>query len=108
MGSGKKMVAAGSVKSAPLQIEQIPVQDCCINATIKFITMKKAVNILVYFFLFLATSLSAQNPTNYPTTETEPVHFNTVRIILYIVVPILIIVGYILLRRMYRKKRKDQ
>ncbi|MCB2219171.1 MAG: hypothetical protein KQI35_02165 [Bacteroidetes bacterium] len=67
--------------------------------------MKKAGSaILTGIFYILFVGVHGQNPTHYPSTEHDPVHFNAVNIIVFIIIPIAIVVGFYLIRRNNRKK----
>lgn len=48
--------------------------------------------------------LTAQQPTHYPKTDTEPVNFTIDNIILYIIIPVFLVLIYLMIKR-YRKKR---
>jgi len=69
----------------------------------------KLINRLLVFMVFLFTIVgaTAQTPTHYPT-GTDPVRFNLVNILLFIVFPVLLVVIWIWIRRSGRKKDKEQ
>jgi len=58
-------------------------------------------------FLFTVVGTTAQTPTHYPT-GTDPVRFNLVNILLFIVFPVLLVVAWIWIRRSARKKDEEQ
>jgi hypothetical protein len=65
--------------------------------------MKKLLLNIVFVFLMVQTAI-AQTPDLYPPKDPEPIDFSIQNIILYIVMPLVLIVAYLLYRR---KKRKD-
>lgn len=64
--------------------------------------------IYIFFGLILIVLKTfGQSPTHYPPIETDPVEFNAVRIILYIVLPVALLILFVVLRRRNIKKRKE-
>ena len=57
--------------------------------------------------VFTIVGAAAQTPTHYPT-GTDPVRFNLVNILLFIVFPVLLVVAWIWIRRSARKKDKEE
>jgi membrane protein DedA with SNARE-associated domain len=73
----------------------------------KIKTMKKAgIAIISGIFFILAAYVNGQNPTHYPPTVNDPVHFTPASIVIFIIIPIAIVVGYYLIRRKKRQKGK--
>ena len=58
----------------------------------------KIVYNLIYFIVIATPGLLAQNPTHYPTPGTEPIVFTPVRVLVYIVFPVLLVGIYLWLR----------
>ena len=62
--------------------------------------------ILIPVLLFLFAQSYAQTPDMYPPPVPQPVEFTGLNVVLYIVLPLLLIVSFILYRRWIKKKRK--
>lgn len=58
-------------------------------------------------FLFTLAGTQAQTPTHYPTGK-DPVQFNLVNILLFIVFPVLLVVAWVLIRRNARKSDREK
>ena len=73
--------------------------------------MKSFRNIQVPVFLltmiFFAQEIVAQTPTHYPTGN-DPVRWTPVNIIVYIVIPVVLVVLWIVLRRRKTKKTEEK
>lgn len=67
----------------------------------------KWLTVFVLSILFLGKSY-AQTPSNYPAPIPEPVKLDLINIIVYIILPVIIVVAYILIRRSVRKKRQEE
>ncbi len=59
---------------------------------------------LVFSSLFLLKT-HAQTPSNYPSPVPEPVNINPTNIIIYFILPVILVVAYIWIRKSARKKR---
>ena len=72
--------------------------------------MKQIKSVLSLLLFFLVFRLNAQTPDNYPPVDPEPVDFSLFNIVLYILLPLLLIGGYLLYRRSRKKaeKRKEE
>jgi len=51
---------------------------------------------------------SAQTPDMYPTPNPDPVEKTTLNVVLYIVLPVLLVVIYLLYRKSLKKREKDK
>ncbi|HZK08891.1 MAG TPA: hypothetical protein VFC92_11905 [Bacteroidales bacterium] len=62
------------------------------------------------FFTIFAASTLGQLPTNIPSPKAEPVDFfgSTTNIVLYLVIPIVVIVLFIIWRRRISKGKTDE
>ncbi|HER10197.1 MAG TPA: hypothetical protein ENO20_14930 [Bacteroides sp.] len=58
-------------------------------------------------FLFTVAGTLAQTPTHYPTGK-NPVQFNLVNILLFIVFPVLLVVLWVVIRRSGRKGDRER
>ena len=63
--------------------------------------------IVLLVFLFLASGLTGQTPTHYPTGK-DPVQLDLVNILLFIVFPVLLVVIWIVIRQRARKAEKKE
>ncbi len=61
-----------------------------------------------FLFLILWNIIYAQAPDVIPYSETEPVKFTPINIIIYIVIPAIIVIGFLFYRRKKRDKEKEQ
>ena len=61
--------------------------------------------ILISLLLSVMPGVLAQMPTHYPTSNTDPIEFNFINILIFIVFPIVLIAGVITVRRRRRKKK---
>ncbi len=52
--------------------------------------------------------MRAQAPDIIPYGESEPIEFTLTNIIVYIILPVLIVIGYLYSRKKQRKKEKEQ
>lgn len=68
--------------------------------------MKQIKSFISLLFIFFVVRLNAQTPDHYPPVEPEPIDFSLFNIILYIVLPLLLIGGYLLYRRSQKKANK--
>ena len=64
--------------------------------------------ITAFLFVFFLQELQAQTPSNYPNPVPEPVDFTLTNILIYIVLPVIIAVVYIWMRRSAKKKEKNR
>lgn len=69
--------------------------------------MKTKKLLTISFFLLALIFARAQTPDFYPPVDPEPVQFDLFNIVLYIILPIVLVVGYLLYRR-YKKKKKNK
>lgn len=79
-------------------------------------SMKKIVHIYrsiqlrlfaVVAFLFTLAGTPGQTPTHYPTGK-DPVQFNLVNILLFIVFPVLLVVLWIVIRRRGKGQKNEE
>jgi uncharacterized membrane protein YozB (DUF420 family) len=61
--------------------------------------------ILISLVSGVIESIQAQQPTHYPTTNTDPMEFNFINILIFIVFPVVLIAGFIIIRRRRRKRK---
>lgn len=78
-----------------------------IQSTFKQLNMIKKILITINF-LVLWASVYSQGPTTLPGANPDPVEFNLLNIILFIVIPVLMIIFYIVYQRNKRKKKKEK
>ncbi len=69
--------------------------------------MKKMIYVFLGIYL-LAGPAFAQKPTHLAPIGDEPVEFNAVKVLLYIVFPIAMMVVYILIRRGEKRRRQEE
>lgn len=70
--------------------------------------MKQVKTFISLFLIFFMLELSAQTPDHYPPVDPEPVDFNLFNIVLYILLPMLLIGGYLLYLRSRKKAEKKK
>jgi hypothetical protein len=70
--------------------------------------MKQIKSIISLVFIVFVLQLNAQTPDNYPPVNPEPIDFNLFNIVLYILLPMLLIIGYLLYRRSRKKAEKKK
>ncbi len=63
---------------------------------------------LLFYFMLIWNIMRAQAPDIIPYGESEPIEFTLTNIIVYIILPVLIVIGYLYSRKKQRKKEKEQ
>ncbi len=58
--------------------------------------------------IFTLSKLQAQTPDMYPPPVPEPVDVTTVNVILYVLVPIILVIAFILYRRWVKKRKNNE
>lgn len=58
--------------------------------------------------LYFMRDTEAQSPTNYPPTVPKKVEINLFNVIIYFVLPVIMLIAYILIRRSARKKESEK
>lgn len=67
-----------------------------------------SLSLIVLQVIFFTGGIQAQSPTNYPPTVPKKVEINLFNIIVYFVLPVLMLIGYFLIRRSARKKESEK
>ncbi|MFW5832088.1 MAG: hypothetical protein ACOC1J_01800 [Prolixibacteraceae bacterium] len=58
--------------------------------------------------IFTLLKLKAQTPEMYPPPDPEPVDVTTVNVILYVLVPVILVIAFILYRRWVKKRKNNE
>lgn len=63
---------------------------------------------LLFYFMLIWNIICAQAPDIIPYGESEPIEFTVTNIIVYIVLPVLIVIGYLYYRKKQREKEREK
>ena len=69
--------------------------------------MFRIAGIGIFLELFLQETY-AQNPTSYPTPDTEPIDINFVNILVYFIMPVLMVIIYVWTKKLWKKKQEEE